>query len=96
MKALKLIGKLMAIVLLTTAGFCDDDEVEYTCEDCIAAQTELCSALGVANCSDSSGVNNAMEKVRKRCENGVTKASALKAACFFGELHSNCGGYSCN
>lgn len=96
MKTLKLIGKLMAIILLTTAGFCDDEEAEYTCEDCMAAQTELCNALAASNCDDSSGVNRALDKVHSRCDNGVAKASALKNSCFFGELSSNCGGYSCN
>ncbi len=95
MKTLKLIGKLMAIVLLTTAGFCDDDEVEYTCEDCIAAQAELCNALGASNCSNDAGVGRASDKVRERCDNGGEKVASSQNACFYNE-NATCSSFSCH
>ena len=96
MKSLKLTFKLFAILLLTTASFCDDEEVEYTCEDCIAAQAELCNALGTSNCDDSSGVTRASDKVKERCDDGAAKVAALQNGCFFGENDPNCRSFSCN
>ncbi len=96
MKFLKLTFKLLAILLLTTASFCDDEEVEYTCEECIAAQAELCSALGASNCDDSSSVNSASDKVRKRCDDGSGKVVSLQNGRFFGENDPDCSSFSCN
>jgi len=94
MKTLKLLMKLSCFMLLLSAGFCEEDEeVEYTCEDCIAAQDHLCNALLNANCS-SSNVSNAIERVKDQCPNGTAKANTIISQCGLGD-NLNCLGFSC-
>ncbi|MGB5437939.1 MAG: hypothetical protein WBM98_18745 [Maribacter sp.] len=96
MKTLKRFLGLTALFLLTTAFVwdCEDDPIEYTCEDCVKAQVELCNALGASNCKDTSAVDAAEAKVRERCDGGASKVALINDQCYYNE-NVNCLGFSC-
>lgn len=96
MKTLKRFLGLSALFLLTTAFFFDcEDEIEYTCDDCVKAQVELCNALGASNCDDTSAVDAAEAKVRERCDGGAAKVSTINDQCYYNE-NINCLGFTCH
>lgn len=94
MKLLK--ATIMAFLFLTifSAGYCDDDTVDTSCDDCINAQIHYCEALLNNGCSVTS-TSEASGRVLDLCDNGSSKVSVIRSQCQLGD-NTGCGGFNCD
>jgi len=94
MKLIKTIVMTFGFFTLFTAGFCDDESEDTSCQDCIDAQVHYCEALLSRGCS-ATATATAGGRVVDLCDNGSSKAAIIRSQCQLGD-NTGCGGFTCN
>ena len=79
---------------LFTAGYCDGETEDTSCQDCIDAQRHYCEALQNNSCNTMS-TSTASGQVLDLCDNGSAKLVIIREQCQLGD-NLGCGGFTCN